>query len=198
MMCKLSDISEYVKEKIKVSTLDTEKYISTENMLSNKGGITEATTLPAQEKAQSFKKGDVLVSNIRPNFKKIWLATFDGGCSNDVLIFRAKKGTNNQFLHYVLKDDRFFRYMMSSVKGTKMPRGDKKKIMEYNVPVFSYEKQSQIAGILSLLDEKIILNNHINKNLVVYLIFLIVELIFALLSFVRFTIGIRKYQFSQA
>lgn len=165
MKYKLSDICEYAKGKIKVSMLDKNTYISTENMLPNKGGITKATTLPAQEQTQAFRIGDVLVSNIRPYFKKIWYATFDGGCSNDVLVFRAKSGINSQFLHYVLADDKFFFYSMATSKGTKMPRGDKKTIMEYEVPNFSYEKQSQIAGILSLLDEKINLNERINKNL---------------------------------
>ena len=110
-------------------------------------------------------KNDVLVSNIRPYFKKIWYATFDGGCSNDVLVFRAKDGVSSRFLHYVLADDTFFDYSMATSKGTKMPRGDKKAIMEYEVPELSYEDQCKIAGILEVIDEKIELNMDINKNL---------------------------------
>jgi type I restriction enzyme, S subunit len=63
---KLSDICEYAKGKIRVSMLDENTYISTENMLPNKGGIIQAVSLPIQEQTQSFLKGDVLVSNIRP------------------------------------------------------------------------------------------------------------------------------------
>ena len=165
MKYKLSDICKYAKGKIKVSALDDNTYISTENMLPNKGGITKAVSLPIQEQTQAFMKNDVLVSNIRPYFKKIWYATFDGGCSNDVLVFRAKDGVSSSFLHYVLADDTFFDYSMASSKGTKMPRGDKKAIMEYEVPEFSYEDQCKIAGILEAIDEKIELNTDINKNL---------------------------------
>lgn len=165
MKYKLSDICEYVKGKIKVSALDENTYISTENMLPNKGGITKAASLPTQEQTQAFMKNDVLVSNIRPYFKKIWYATFDGGCSNDVLVFRAKDGVSSRFLHYVLADDTFFDYSMATSKGTKMPRGDKKAIMEYEVPELSYEDQCKIAGILEVIDEKIELNTDINKNL---------------------------------
>ena len=165
MKYKLSDICEYAKGKIKVSALDENTYISTENMLPNKGGITKAASLPTQEQTQAFMKNDVLVSNIRPYFKKIWYATFDGGCSNDVLVFRAKDGVNSRFLHYVLADDTFFDYSMATSKGTKMPRGDKKAIMEYEVPELSYEDQCKIAGILEVIDEKIELNTDINKNL---------------------------------
>lgn len=165
MKYKLSDICEYAKGKIKVSALDENTYISTENMLPNKGGITEAASLPTQEQTQAFMKNDVLVSNIRPYFKKIWYATFDGGCSNDVLVFRAKDGVSSRFLHYVLADDTFFDYSMATSKGTKMPRGDKKAIMEYEVPELSYEDQCKIAGILEVIDEKIEINTYINKNL---------------------------------
>ena len=165
MKYKLSDICEYAKRKIKVSALDENTYISTENMLPNKGGITKAASLPTQEQTQAFMKNDVLVSNIRPYFKKIWYATFDGGCSNDVLVFRAKDGVSSRFLHYVLANDVFFDYSMATSKGTKMPRGDKKAIMEYEVPELSYEDQCKIAGILEVIDEKIELNTDINKNL---------------------------------
>ena len=165
MKYKLSDICKYAKGKIKVSFLDDNTYISTENMLPNKGGITKAVSLPTQEQTQAFMKNDVLVSNIRPYFKKIWYATFDGGCSNDVLVFRAKDGVSSRFLHYVLADDTFFDYSMATSKGTKMPRGDKKAIMEYEVPELSYEDQCRIAGILEVIDEKIELNTDINKNL---------------------------------
>lgn len=134
-------------------------------MLPNKGGITKAASLPTQEQTQAFMKNDVLVSNIRPYFKKIWYATFDGGCSNDVLVFRAKDGVSSRFLHYVLADDTFFDYSMATSKGTKMPRGDKKAIMEYEVPELLYEDQCKIAGVLEVIDEKIDLNTDINKNL---------------------------------
>lgn len=165
MKYKLSDICEYAKGKIRVSALDENTYISTENMLPNKGGITKAASLPTQEQTQAFMKNDVLVSNIRPYFKKIWYATCDGGCSNDVLVFRTKDGVSSRFLHYVLADDTFFDYSMATSKGTKMPRGDKKAIMEYEVPELSYEDQCKIASILEAIDEKICLNTAINKNL---------------------------------
>ncbi len=165
MSYKLSDICEYAKGKVDVLSLNNETYISTENMLPNKGGITLAASLPTIPQTQSFLSGDVLVSNIRPYFKKIWFATFDGGCSNDVLVFRAKEGVSKRFLHYVLADDTFFDYSMATSKGTKMPRGDKVVIMQYEVPQFSYVDQERIAGVLEALDKKIQLNTEINENL---------------------------------
>lgn len=165
MKYNLSDICDYAKGKINVSVLDEDTYISTENMMPNKDGITGASSLPTVAQTQSFSAGDVLVSNIRPYFKKIWFAEFDGGCSNDVLVFRAKEGVSKRFLYYVLADDTFFNYSMATSKGTKMPRGDKAAIMKYQVPDFTYEEQEKIAGLLEALDKKIQLNAEINENL---------------------------------
>lgn len=165
MKYNLADICEYAKGKVDVAILDDETYISTENMMPNKGGITSASSLPTIAQTQVFLAGDVLVSNIRPYFKKIWFAEFDGGCSNDVLVFRAKDGVSKRFLYYVLSDDTFFDYSMATSKGTKMPRGDKAAIMKYEVPDFTYEEQEKIAEILEALDRKIQLNTEINENL---------------------------------
>lgn len=165
MKYNLSEICEYAKGKIDVAVLDEDTYISTENMMPNKAGITIASSLPSTAQTQSFLAGDVLVSNIRPYFKKIWFAEFDGGCSNDVLVFRAKDGVSKRFLYYILADDTFFDYSMATSKGTKMPRGDKTAIMKYEVPKFTYKEQDKIAGILEVLDKKIRLNTEINDNL---------------------------------
>ena len=165
MKFNLSDICDYAKGKIDVAVLDEDTYISTENMMPNKGGITSASSLPTVVQTQAFNAGDVLVSNIRPYFKKIWFAEYDGGCSNDVLVFRAKDGVSKRFLYYVLADDTFFDYSMATSKGTKMPRGDKAAIMKYEIPDFTFEEQEKIAGILEVLDKKIQINTAINDNL---------------------------------
>lgn len=165
MKCKLSDICSFRKGKISVDGLNTNTYISTENMLPNKGGITEASSLPTVPLTQEYRKGDVLVSNIRPYFKKIWKAKYDGGCSNDVLVFAANSNTDKDFLYYILANDDFFAYSMATSKGTKMPRGDKTSIMQYEVPVMDIELQRRIASILKSIDEKIELNTAINNNL---------------------------------
>ena len=161
----LSDICQYVSEKISVSSLDENTYISTENMLPNKSGITVATNLPATEYTPKYNTDDILISNIRPYFKKIYKAQKQGGCSADVLVLRAKQGIIPSFLYYVLSDDAFFEYATATSKGTKMPRGDKIAIMKYKVPNVSPEIQQKIASILSALDHKIELNQRQNNNL---------------------------------
>lgn len=168
MKFKLSDICYYVKGKINISELYNSTYISTENMLPEKGGVTEASVLPTMIQTQIYENGDVLVSNIRPYFKKIWHANQNGGCSNDVLVFRAKEGVDSEFLYYVISDDAFFDYSMATSKGTKMPRGDKDALMEFEVPNFDINIQKKVASILGRIDEKIRINKKINKNFSFY------------------------------
>lgn len=165
MKYKLFHLCDYVKEKIAVASLSKTNYISTENMLPNRGGLANATKLPTTEYTQAYCANDILVSNIRPYFKKIWFAGTNGGCSNDVLVFRAKEGVNAKYLYYILSDEAFFNYSNTTSKGTKMPRGDKDAIMQYGVVEHNREEQEKIAKILSAIDDKIANNNAINNNL---------------------------------
>ena len=161
---ELKDICQYVSERVATATLTKENYISTENMLPDRGGIVTASGLPSGN-AIAFSVGDILVSNIRPYFRKIWQADKKGGCSADVLCFRAKNNVNRNYLYYLLSQEKFFDYVMSGAKGCKMPRGDKSQIMQWMVNLPSLEEQQHIASILSTLDKKIELNRRINDNL---------------------------------
>ncbi|HEJ7339324.1 TPA: restriction endonuclease subunit S [Klebsiella oxytoca] len=128
----LSNIASFASGKINVSELTKDTYISTENMLVNKMGIECATSLPSANTTPSFKPEHILISNIRPYFKKIWLARFLGGRSADVLAFEHKKHITSEYLYNILYQDSFFDFMMQTSKGVKMPRGDKKAIMEWS------------------------------------------------------------------
>ncbi len=162
---KLGEICSYGKERIGVASLTSATYISTENMQPNRGGVVLASSIPDKGCVVAYKKDDVLISNIRPYFKKIWQASHDGGCSADVLVFRNRENVNAKFLYYSLSADSFFDYSMATAKGTKMPRGDKNSLMEYGVKLPPLAEQKRIAEILGSLDDKIELNNRINRNL---------------------------------
>lgn len=165
MKFNLSDVCEYRKGKINVNELTSKTYISTANMLPNKNGVSKSDSLPTVKMTQKYKKGDVLVSNIRPYFKKVWQAKWDGGCSNDVLVFQARPTVESEFLYYLLSSDEFFSYAMANSKGTKMPRGDKNAIMRYPIPIFERSVQKKIVSVLKPIDNLIELNNQINNNL---------------------------------
>ena len=134
-------------------------------MLQDYQGIVAASNIPSSTNVIKFSKGDVLLSNIRPYLKKVWYADRDGGCSADVLVFKALSACIPDFLHYIIANDRFINFAMSGAKGVKMPRGDKEQMKTYEIGLPSIEEQKKIAKLLSLLDERITTQNKIIDKL---------------------------------
>jgi type I restriction enzyme S subunit len=97
-------------------------------------------------------KNDVLLGNIRPYLKKIWLANNEGGTNGDVLVIRVndshKEVIHPAYLYQVLSSNHFFDFDTQNSKGVKMPRGDKDTIMDFIVPVPSLEVQKRIVTTL--------------------------------------------------
>ena len=163
---KLSDIAEFVTDKISSSSISLDSYVTTDSLLQNKRGREQAQNLPPMQCAlTNYKKGDVLVANIRPYLKKVWFADSEGGCSSDVLVFRAKNGHYPSFLYAILMQDAFFDYAMLGAKGSKMPRGDKNQIMRYELPTFTSVEEENIGNIMVDIISKINVNRQINDNL---------------------------------
>ena len=166
MMKSLETICSYRNEKASAASIKAEDmYISTENMGPNRGGVLRAVSVPSEGKVSRFHKGDTLVSNIRPYFKKIWNADCNGYCSNDVLVFQPGQRCSDDYLYWLLCDDAFFDYVMATSKGTKMPRGDKSAIMSYAIPSNSETAQRNIASILNPIQATIEVNTKLNGYL---------------------------------
>lgn len=164
---RLKDLAEYKNERIETNQLTTENYISTENLLPNKQGKQPASNLPSSKTVKKYTESDILISNIRPYFKKIWQADNIGGISNDILnITSSNEKISNDYLYYYLSQDTFFQYMTQTSKGTKMPRGDKEAIMKFEIQVPKNVKyQNFISNLGKFLDNKIEINNKIIANL---------------------------------
>lgn len=143
---KLGEIAPFVTEKVDYSKISVDSYISTDNMLQNRAGVVAYDGTPNVGNVTHYKKGDILVSNIRPYLKKIYFAQMDGGCSNDVLVFRnTKEYIISEYLFALLSTDLFFDYMMTGKTGLKMPRGDKKVIPSFGIPVPAKDIQKKIV-----------------------------------------------------
>ena len=142
---KICNIGKIITAKIDGTNLTRDNYISTENMLSNCGGVVASSSVPST-KVTRFSKHDVLLSNIRPYFKKVWFARFDGGCSNDVICIRSnEKDCLSQYLYYAISTDSFIDSFSASSKGTKMPRGDKNALLSYKIPDRTLDEQQHIV-----------------------------------------------------
>ncbi|WP_372654119.1 restriction endonuclease subunit S, partial [Alcanivorax borkumensis] len=144
----LDEIAHYGSERISVGEIGHANYVSTENLIPERGGVREASSLPTSEWVPAFTDGSILVSNIRPYFKKIWMARRVGGRSNDVLGFESRLAGAEEYLYCLLCQDKFFDYMMATAKGTKMPRGDKKAIMNWQVVIPSDQLMREFSSII--------------------------------------------------
>lgn len=163
---KLGDICLYATEKIDISNVYVDTYISTENMCPNKQGVVEASSIPENIKVTKYIQDDILLSNIRPYFKKIWLADRNGACSNDVLCIRSKNEDLKYFTYHTTRQDDFFDYVMLGAKGCKMPRGDKQHIMNWPIIIPPDGILKEFNAIVSDGIDKIRKNNKQIKTLI--------------------------------
>lgn len=112
-----------------------------------------------------FKANDILFGKLRVYFRKVVKPNFDGICSTDIWVFRAKEGIDQDFLFYFVANWDFINLADSGEGGTRMPRADWNflKSTVWNIPELS--EQKSIASILSSLDDKIDLLHRQNATL---------------------------------
>ena len=155
---RLGDVADFMTATTPTASIDLRWYIGTENMLADKAGVTQNFASVPYKVVREYIKGDVLTSNIRPYLKKIWLADRNGGCSTDVLVLRThdRAVCIPEFLVMLVSDDAFFDFAMANAVGTKMPRGDKKVLVNFEVRLPSVPEQQAIASVLSDMDSEIV------------------------------------------
>ncbi len=148
-MVRLGDVCDEIKDRIQSSKISVGEYVTTDNMVKDRGGIVPAEYVPSDVGLVEYHKDDVLIANIRPYLKKIWLADHDGGCSSDVVVFRSNTdGLSSEYLYSVLSQDAYFEYVMQKPRGTKMPRGDRDWMKEFRFPLPSLSVQREIVARL--------------------------------------------------
>ncbi|WP_141921204.1 restriction endonuclease subunit S [Lactococcus garvieae] len=150
----LGEIAEYSKLRISAAELTEENYVGVDNLLQNRQGKTLSKHVPSEGNLTKFQSNDILIGNIRPYLKKIWLSNLTGGSNGDVLVIRTTSDdVNPNYLYQVLSDDRFFNYDMKNSKGAKMPRGNKEAILKYKIPLPNLTEQKRIVEILDKFDK---------------------------------------------
>lgn len=162
----LKTIAPFATKSIKYFEIESETYITTDNMLQNKLGIVPFEGEANISSITEYKKDDILISNIRPYLKKIWFADKDGGCSKDVLVLRSAD-TNKylpKYIFYMLRRDVFFDYVMEGKKGIKMPRGNKEDILKYRIPIPSIDEQMRIVSQIEALESEITKARNLIEN----------------------------------
>lgn len=153
----LNTIAPFATKSIKYSDIESETYITTDNMLQNKLGVLPFERVANISSITEYKPKDILISNIRPYLKKIWFANKEGGCSKDVLVLRSADTSKYlpKYIFYMIRRDTFFDYVMEGKKGIKMPRGNKEDIMKYKIPMPHIDEQKRIVSQIEVLELEI-------------------------------------------
>ena len=150
------EISQFIRDRILPESIPIGHYVSTANLLPDFGCLAAEPETPPPNNAVAYREGDILISNIRPYLKKVWVADRSGGASNDVLVVRAGEDIVSAYLNHLLMSDQFIAHVMEGAKGVKMPRGDLEQIQDFRVSVPPKpDEQQKIADCLASLDDLI-------------------------------------------
>ena len=155
-LVKLGKVAPFVTTRIGMAKITKENYITTDNLLQNRQGIKQYEGTLNFDSAIEYHKNDVLISNIRPYLKKIWIADKNGGCSPDVLVFRVADENTilPKYIFAQLSQDVFFDFVMANPKGIKMPRGDKDIIDSFKLPLPPLDVQKSIVAECEQVDSE--------------------------------------------
>lgn len=128
--------------------------------LRNSASIDESTTF-----TKKFAKGDVLFGRRRAYLKKAAVAHFDGICSGDITVFRAKSNLLPELLPFIVNNDKFFDYAIQHSAGGLSPRVKFKDLANYEFLLPPKNQQAQLAELLWAMDEVIEKEKDIIANL---------------------------------
>jgi type I restriction enzyme S subunit len=155
-----------VRDKVQPEGANGAKYIGLEHIeqgtlhLNGFGSANDVSSTKSK-----FSKGDILFGKLRPYFRKVVRAPFDGVCSTDIWVVRSTNGIDQGFLYYWMASQEFVDFSMQGSEGTKMPRAKWNHVSRHKVPFFTDDEQKAIAHILGSLDDKIELNRRMNETL---------------------------------
>ena len=162
----LGEVARYSPRKVSAEDLNSTTFVGVDNLVSQKRGRIDATHAPNTSTLTAYRPGNILLGNIRPYLKKVWLADRSGGCSGDVLAIEMNEHHSRiiepQYLYYVLSSDSFFRFNQRNARGAKMPRGDKSAILRYRIPIPPLELQ---CAIVEVMDQLKALENELESKL---------------------------------
>ena len=166
-MVELGDIFENIRETILPSTIqkDLVNYIGLENISKGTGvveGEIHHDPVSIKSNKSLFKEGDILYGKLRPNLNKVVNIGFEGICSTDILVLRAKDNADSTFYHAILISDEFNLEVLKGITGAQLPRVNFDHISKIKIPSPSNEIQKEI--VQKIEEERTVIEG--NKKLI--------------------------------
>ena len=127
------------------------EHIESENIhLRKSQTLEESTTF-----TKKFAIGDVLFGRRRAYLRKASQASFNGICSGDITVFRAKENLMPELLPFVVNNEKFFDYAIKHSAGGLSPRVKFKDLANYEFLLPPKDQQAQLSKLLWAMDEVI-------------------------------------------
>jgi type I restriction enzyme S subunit len=148
---KLGEIAEEMRRNVPKGELDERKpYVGLEHI------PRRSLALDAWEMAMDlgsnkleFKKGEVLFGKIRPYFHKVSVAPFDGLCSADTIVIRARSPKHYAFVVACVSSDAFVAHASATANGAKMPRANWNVLQKYEVVIPNGKVAEQFSALFA-------------------------------------------------
>ena len=163
MRCKIGEIAEVTMGQSPKSEYYNNKCVGTPFLQGNRTFGRKYPTFDTYTTVvtKSAKAGDIIMS-VRAPVGDLNITPVDICLGRGVCSLRMNNG-NQEYLYYLMKY--YIPHLLNKESGTVFGSVNRKDILGLEVNVVEYKEQQKIARFLSAIDDKIELNERINKNL---------------------------------
>ena len=147
---KIGDIAENIRRNVPKGALDVPRpYVGLEHIPRRSLALDawEMTTELGSNKLE-FRKGEVIFGKIRPYFHKVSVSPFDGVCSADTIVIRARRPEDYAFMVACVSSDAFVAHASATANGSKMPRANWDVLENYEVVIPQGEVIRHFSALL--------------------------------------------------
>ena len=147
---KVGDIAENIRRNVPKGALDVPRpYVGLEHIPRRSLALDawEMTTELGSNKLE-FRKGEVIFGKIRPYFHKVSVSPFDGVCSADTIVIRARRPEDYAFMVACVSSDAFVAHASATANGSKMPRANWDVLENYEVVIPQGEVIRHFSALL--------------------------------------------------
>jgi type I restriction enzyme S subunit len=163
---RFSDVAELRNEKVDPATCSGSRYVGLEHIEQESLSLSGwGTAEDVDSQKQRFYEGDILFGKLRPYFRKVVIAPFDGICSTDIWVVKPVIASDRDFVFYWMASDDFITRATNASEGTRMPRAKWDWVSCFELPETSLENRQIVGRILRALDIKVSVNRSISKTL---------------------------------
>lgn len=131
------------------------KYVGLEHMQKDGGIVAYDSAERVKSLKNVFHPQQILYGKLRPYLNKHDIATFDGVCSTDILVFNATSVTIPKFVNFFLDQDTFIEYAVSNSKGINLPRVSESVVLDAKCPLPPIYEQHRIVDRIESLFAKL-------------------------------------------